>query len=319
MTELGTRLKEARIAKGYSLDDLQEVTKIQKRYLIAIEEGNYSIMPGSFYVRAFIKQYAEAVGLDYDSLAEEFNTEIPKQPKEEVAQSISNIPTRRRFRSASTSRLMESLPKMIFVLFIIVIIGVIWFLYQQKADDPNDTMDNQDSQIQYDKKDIPEKKVEKEDKTKTDKEDETSTNEEGKTDEENTDNEATEDETTTQTISDGEVTGLGTIYQVSGIDTLKVRIELSGDSWIDARDKSRASLVESKTYKAGETLEIDATESKYARIRLGNILNAKIFVNNEQIQPVQNKTTQNLIFELTETEQTNTTTQTTETQTEVQD
>ena len=64
LTELGNRLKEARLSKGYSLDDLQEITKIQKRYLVGIEEGNYSIMPGSFYVRAFIKQYAEAVGLD---------------------------------------------------------------------------------------------------------------------------------------------------------------------------------------------------------------------------------------------------------------
>ena len=48
LTELGARLKEARLAKGYSLEDLQEITKIQKRYLIGIEEGNYSIMPGSF-------------------------------------------------------------------------------------------------------------------------------------------------------------------------------------------------------------------------------------------------------------------------------
>ncbi|RKJ30729.1 helix-turn-helix domain-containing protein, partial [Butyricicoccus sp. 1XD8-22] len=40
MAELGTRLKEARLSKGYSLDDLQEITKIQKRYLVGIEEGN---------------------------------------------------------------------------------------------------------------------------------------------------------------------------------------------------------------------------------------------------------------------------------------
>ena len=43
LTELGNRLKEARVAKGFSLDDLQEITKIQKRYLIGIEEGNYEI------------------------------------------------------------------------------------------------------------------------------------------------------------------------------------------------------------------------------------------------------------------------------------
>ena len=77
LTELGAHLKEARLAKGYSLDDLQEITKIQKRYLIGIEEGNYSIMPGSFYVRAFIKQYAEAVGLDPEKLLDNYRSDIP--------------------------------------------------------------------------------------------------------------------------------------------------------------------------------------------------------------------------------------------------
>ena len=77
LTELGARLKEARLAKGYSLEDLQEITKIQKRYLVGIEEGNYSIMPGSFYVRAFIKQYAEAVGLDPEELLNQFKKDVP--------------------------------------------------------------------------------------------------------------------------------------------------------------------------------------------------------------------------------------------------
>lgn len=49
MTELGIRLKEAREEKAMSLDDLQAATKIQKRYLTALEEGNYDIIPvGSF-------------------------------------------------------------------------------------------------------------------------------------------------------------------------------------------------------------------------------------------------------------------------------
>lgn len=46
MTELGIRLKEAREEKAMSLDDLQAATKIQKRYLTALEEGNYDIIPG---------------------------------------------------------------------------------------------------------------------------------------------------------------------------------------------------------------------------------------------------------------------------------
>ncbi|WBX79510.1 helix-turn-helix domain-containing protein [Virgibacillus salarius] len=42
--EIGARLKEAREAKNLSLESLQETTKIQKRYLLAIEEGNLHIL-----------------------------------------------------------------------------------------------------------------------------------------------------------------------------------------------------------------------------------------------------------------------------------
>ena len=64
MASVGQKLKDARIAKGLTLDDLQQTTKIQKRYLIAIEEGNYDALPGKFYVKAFARQYAETVGLN---------------------------------------------------------------------------------------------------------------------------------------------------------------------------------------------------------------------------------------------------------------
>src|SRR5699024_2997034 len=76
MSELGTKLREARVEKGYTLNTLQQMTKIQKKYLQAIELGNFDEMPGSFYVRAFIKQYADMVGLDGDELLIEYEDEL---------------------------------------------------------------------------------------------------------------------------------------------------------------------------------------------------------------------------------------------------
>lgn len=68
MDNIGQTLKAAREKKGYTLDDLQQITKIQKRYLIAIEENNFEALPGQFYVRAFVRQYANTVGLDGDAI-----------------------------------------------------------------------------------------------------------------------------------------------------------------------------------------------------------------------------------------------------------
>ncbi|AXX64824.1 helix-turn-helix domain-containing protein [Bombilactobacillus bombi] len=84
MGEIGEKLRSARLERGYTIDDLQKKTKIQKRYLVAIEEEKFDQLPGDFYVRAFVKQYAESVGLDSKALLQEFGDEIPQVQPEEV-------------------------------------------------------------------------------------------------------------------------------------------------------------------------------------------------------------------------------------------
>lgn len=64
VTKIGSILAEARVEKGYTYADLEQVTKIQSRYLRAIDQDNFQELPGQFYIRAFVRQYAEAVDID---------------------------------------------------------------------------------------------------------------------------------------------------------------------------------------------------------------------------------------------------------------
>ena len=73
---IGDKLRQARLSKNISLDELQQKTKIQKRYLEAIEKGAFDLLPGDYYVRTFLKQYAAAVGENGDHLVAVFNGEL---------------------------------------------------------------------------------------------------------------------------------------------------------------------------------------------------------------------------------------------------
>ena len=44
MSELGTKLRDARIEKGYTLNTLQQMTKIQKKYLVAIRRNSWQLL-----------------------------------------------------------------------------------------------------------------------------------------------------------------------------------------------------------------------------------------------------------------------------------
>ncbi len=59
-----SKLKEAREAAGYSIDDVAGKLNIRKQYLIALEEGNYDVIPGKIYVKGYTKIYYEFLGID---------------------------------------------------------------------------------------------------------------------------------------------------------------------------------------------------------------------------------------------------------------
>jgi cytoskeleton protein RodZ len=65
----GTTLKQAREARGLSIDDLGRVTKINRSILVALEAYDTAHLPASVYTKGFVKAYAREVGLDPEGMA----------------------------------------------------------------------------------------------------------------------------------------------------------------------------------------------------------------------------------------------------------
>lgn len=70
--EIGLILRQARESIGLSLDELQEKTNIQRPFLVAIEEGDFSKLPSPFYVRTYLRNYANHVKIEPHHILREY-------------------------------------------------------------------------------------------------------------------------------------------------------------------------------------------------------------------------------------------------------
>ncbi|MBB3109461.1 cytoskeletal protein RodZ [Paenibacillus phyllosphaerae] len=140
MSDLGALLKKAREQRGLSLDDVQDLTKIRTRYLEAIEEGNHSVLPGSFYVRAFVKNYAENVGLDADEVLRLYQHEMPAPAPEPVVETVQRP---RRSQVHATDRWSRWGFRTLMWSFLILIVVIVYVFYISKPADNVDTADDQ--------------------------------------------------------------------------------------------------------------------------------------------------------------------------------
>ncbi|APJ10955.1 DUF4115 domain-containing protein [Bacillus safensis] len=275
MTELGKRLVEAREEKGMSLEDLQTVTKIQKRYLLAIEQGNYDIIPGKFYVRAFIKQYAEAVGLNPEQLFEEFRKDVPSTYNDEVSDKLSNIKPQRELPKPA-SKVLELLPTILIIGGIIVVIAIIYVIVQAVNHDSgqkNNQAAPQQSESKYEvsegsslaKDQKKKEKASSDDKEKSSKKDDSSK----------------DDETVSLKATNTE--GSTTTYEVSGADEMELKISASQASWLRVRDES-GKVLKMGELKDGESFKTDLSDLSQVDIRLGNASGIDIKVNDETLK-----------------------------------
>jgi len=73
MDELGTILRETRQTRGETIDDVAQITRIRPRYLEALEEERYDVLPTAVHVRGFLRNYALYLNLDPEPLIIRYN------------------------------------------------------------------------------------------------------------------------------------------------------------------------------------------------------------------------------------------------------
>ncbi|MDQ5822374.1 MAG: helix-turn-helix domain-containing protein, partial [Actinomycetota bacterium] len=74
MFEIGISLREARLRQHLELPEAEQATKIRGKYLRALEEEQFDVLPAQTYVKGFLRAYADFLGLDGQLYVDEFNS-----------------------------------------------------------------------------------------------------------------------------------------------------------------------------------------------------------------------------------------------------
>jgi hypothetical protein len=82
MFAIGDSLREARNRRGLSPADVQKGIRIRERYLTALEEENWELLPGDAYTKGFLRTYADFLGLDGNLYIDEYNARIAHHDEE---------------------------------------------------------------------------------------------------------------------------------------------------------------------------------------------------------------------------------------------
>jgi cytoskeleton protein RodZ len=87
--EIGNSLREARLRQELDFPELEQQTKIRSKYLKALESETFDVLPAPTYVKGFLRNYADALGLEGQLYVDEYNSrfvtgeeDVPLRPRD---------------------------------------------------------------------------------------------------------------------------------------------------------------------------------------------------------------------------------------------
>src|SRR5436190_14577538 len=119
---LGRELRRAREVRGISIEQIAQETKINERYLVALEADRLDLLPGQLYARNFVRSVARSIGADEEELLDYFNYQV------RLTQDVES--TREDARTAQATR--RGLVVAIVVVAAVVLIALLTMLVRDK-------------------------------------------------------------------------------------------------------------------------------------------------------------------------------------------
>ena len=121
MFEIGNSLREARVRRGIEFAQAELATKIRGKYLRALEDEQFVVLPAETYVKGFLRTYAEYLGLDGQLYVDEYNSRFVIGEEQTAARARrSAVRPQRRNRRIETNVVLVALAA-IAILTVIVI------------------------------------------------------------------------------------------------------------------------------------------------------------------------------------------------------
>src|ERR1700735_874510 len=102
MADIGETLRDARMRAHVDVSEIEAKTKIRAKYLRALENEEWGLLPGPTFVKSFLRTYAEALGLDGKALVEEYRRSQEYQGEDVPGEPIVASGERRRSRTPAS-------------------------------------------------------------------------------------------------------------------------------------------------------------------------------------------------------------------------
>jgi cytoskeleton protein RodZ len=131
MPDIGQTLREARMRRRVDMSEVEAATKIRAKYLRALENEEWELLPGSTFVKTFLRTYAEYLELDARLLVEEYRQRYERPTTQDLTPFAAGLGRRRRRRP----RLGAIGPGLVVVLGVAALLGILYWLGTSGPDD----------------------------------------------------------------------------------------------------------------------------------------------------------------------------------------